>query len=327
MSIPDLTPIVVYRRQDHAHDPMSADRFQRRFRSDHFVRVVPGAFADAGEWSALSALERHRVLVAEACARTRSPRVISHRSAAALWGMECLGGLPARVETRVERTTGGRSSGMFFRRGIGVPHGHLVPWRGHWVTDPVVTALDIARSSGIPAAVAAIDQVLWARRRGGSYATKDELWHGLEDDPQFQGTVRATRAVDFGTALSDSVRESHSRVLIDQLGFPEPELQHEFVLANGARVRTDFWFPGQNRVGEFDGEIKYFDSGILQGRSSREALRAEKEREDGLRRLVGGVIRWGARELDDPCRLYDLLVDGGVPTRRPRPAMRHRSRF
>ncbi|MDR6199025.1 hypothetical protein QE374_000934 [Microbacterium sp. SORGH_AS428] len=50
-----------------------------------------------------------------------------------------------------------------------------------------------------------------------------------------------------------------------------------------------------------------------------QALAAEKDREDALRRAVSGFSRWRAGDLDDPRRLYDILRGAGLPTSRPRP--------
>jgi len=64
---------------------------------------------------------------------------------------------------------------------------------------------------------------------------------------------------------------------------PEPELQHEFYDSDGFIGRVDMWWPDFKVIGEADGLGKYDD--ILD-------LRAEKIREDRLRRLGLTVVRW-----------------------------------
>jgi len=134
-----------------------------------------------------------------------------------------------------------------------------------------------------------------------------------------RGSARAPRAADFATSLADSVRESQSRVLIALLGFPEPELQARFVLADGREAFTDFFWREHRHIGEFDGAGKYRDPALLKGRTPEEVLLAEKDREDELRRQVTAFSRWRLPALRSPRMLYDILHGAGLPASRPRP--------
>jgi hypothetical protein len=280
------------------------------------VRIAPGSFAVATEWTALSPLARHAQRVWEAAARMSPGRIFSHHSAAALQGMELLGAWPDRIDV-----TGGAiggSSGRIRRHARDEFTLAIVPWFDHFVTAPAQTAIDLAACLPFTGGVAASDQAIWSRRPGGALATTNELSDAAE---RYSGRAhaRVRRVASFAQPGADSVRESQSRVLIAHLGFPEPELQHRFILGNGRVVYSDFWWERHSHVGEFDGLGKYLDPELLNGRTPEEALIEEKDRADALRREVGMISRWRTPALTSPRRLYDILSGDGLPSTRPRP--------
>lgn len=311
--------LTLHRRRERDGVPLDDRRLRAELDAGRWVRVAPGSFVRRDEWDALSPIDRHHVHVVEALERTRGPVVVSHHAAAAVWGIDLLGEWPDRVDTIVAGRAGGRSSGDFRRRAIVATDSETVPWRGHEVTSPAQTALDLARIGAFTAGVVALDQVLWERRDGGRLATADELRAVLDRNAPRRGDARAAVALDFATGLSDSVRETQSRVLIHRLGFPAPALQQEFRLPGGGRARTDFWWAAHRHVGEFDGVGKYLDPRLRAGRSPARVLVDEKDRGDRLRRLVRVVSRWRTPDLDDPRRLWDILTADGLPSTRPRP--------
>lgn len=288
-------------------------------------RLGPGAYALMPAWKTLKPRERHRAKVVEATVRMKHPALISHFAAASVHGIEILGAWPDRVDVRVDSGgRGGRSSGLIRRHGIGIDEADAVGWEGHRITTPAQTALDIAAISDHTQGVVVLDQVLWERRPGGALATMEELRMLVERRSSSRGRARIRRALEAASGQADSVRESQSRVLITQLGFPEPVLQREFRLPDGSRARTDFYFPDQDHVGEFDGVGKYIDPELLRGRTPEEALIAEKDRADALARVVHRVSRWRTPNLRHPRELYDILVADGLPSRLapPSPSLR-----
>lgn len=121
----------------------------------------------------------------------------------------------------------------------------------------------------------------------------------------------------FADGASESPGESLSRVLIHELGFAPPVLQHR-VHAEGTmrEDRLDFWWPQVRVGGEFDGITKY-DVGLHASEADRRrAIREEKEREIRLRRVLSGLARWTWEDLRSPARLEAELVRQGVPRRR-----------
>lgn len=115
------------------------------------------------------------------------------------------------------------------------------------------------------------------------------------------------RALSFADPLSESVGESVSRVRISELGFEAPTLQ-SVMNVNGTAYRLDFCWEDAGVVGEFDGWMKYRDSGA-------EALRAEKIREDAIRSTGLTVVRWYWEDLQNPEGLRRKLLRAGVPLR------------
>lgn len=310
-------PIVVHRRREH--EVSVDDRRRRRLiENGTHVRVAAGSYAAKADWDALTAMQQHLVRVLEIADRTRAPVVLTHSAAAAVWNIDRIARWPDLVEVRIPTASGGRSSGGIRRRALGYEQVELVPWRGHLVTSPAQTAIDLAAESRFVDGVIALDQVRWARREGGALAVVDQLRDLLSS--QFRrGLGRVPAMIEFSTRLADSVRESQSRVLLDQLGFPAPVLQKEFPLPGIGRVRSDFWFEDFDHVGEFDGTGKYLDPALLKGKSAAQALLEEKDRGDALRRVVRRVSRWRTPALRDPRELYDILTADGLPSRLPRP--------
>lgn len=309
----------VMRRRDRGGEPIDYRKVRRALARGSVLRIAPGAYALPNRWEQLTPRARHRLRVVEAAGRTRQPGVFSHFAAAAIWGIDILGAWPDRIDMRTPPGSGGRSSGLIRRHALR-DAAQVWPWRGHEVTTPAQTALDIAAEVDLLHAVVVLDQVLWARRPGGALAQVAELWALVEQMQSAKGRTRAVRAIAHASELSDSVRESQSRVLIRRLGFPEPRLQQPFVLPDGREVRTDYYFEEFDHVGEFDGVGKYLDPSLTRGKTPEQALIDEKDREDALRRLVRGLSRWRTPDLRHPRRLYDILLHAGLRTTAPPPA-------
>lgn len=316
LSAPPLT--TVYRRRENDGEPVNDRRLRARVDSGVITRIAPGSYAETRLWRRLRPLARHAQRVWEAAARSRSDTVFSHWSAAALHGIDILGTWPAAMDVCIAAATGGRSSGTVRRHARDLAEVRTIGWQGHRVTVPLQTVVDLTAALPFVEAVAVADQALWARRVGGALVVCDALLAAAHSRTG-RGSARATRAADFASPLADSVRESQSRVLISTMGFPAPELQARFVLANGREAFTDFFWRDHAHIGEFDGAGKYRDPALLHGRSTEEVLLAEKDREDELRRQVRAFSRWRLPALRSPQLLYDILHSAGLPTTKRRP--------
>lgn len=320
MLLPLLSPIAVHRRRERDGEPANDRQMRRSIDAGIFRRVVAGSYVRESEWAQLRPMQKHLVRVIEVADRARCPIVFTHSAAAAVVSIDRIGAWPELVQVRIERSSGGRSSGAVKRRALGFDGTELIEWRGHFVTSPAQTAIDLASESTFTAGVVAVDQALWNRRGGGPLAVRDDLRRVMENNDR-RGLARVPDVLRFASELADSVRESEARVLLDRLGFPQPVLQKEFLLPGSKQVRTDFYFPDQDHVGEFDGIGKYFDPDILKGRTPEQALLEEKDRADALRRQVSGLSRWRTPAHRDPAQLYSILTADGLPSRFPPPRL------
>lgn len=318
MTLAPTPHVRVTRRADHGA-PIDDRKLRRAIADGRTVRIGPGSFAPADEWARLSPIEKHRVRVQETARRMRSTVVVSHFSAAAVWGIDVLGGWPDLVDISRPASGGGRSSGGIRRHAVGIDTLQVVPWGRHAVTSPAQTALDLARIVPFVNAVAVIDQAIWSGRRSGPLTTIEEILHVHEGEPPHRGDVRAMRAVGFADPLAANVRESQSRVVIAQLGFPRPRLQERRILRSGRLVYGDFFWPGLEHWGELDGKGKYRSPEFGDRRPEWQIVLDEKNRENEIRREVRGFSRWEPADADVPSRLYDILTGDGLPSALPRP--------
>ena len=187
------------------------------------------------------------------------------------------------------------------------------------MTTPARTAIDLARALPFVNADAAVDQALWVRRAGGPLTTASALKDLAYGPTTRRGDLHVRRVVDAATHLADNVRESQSRIVISQLGFPTPRLQERRVLPSGRVVFGDFFFPQHDHWAELDGRGKYRSPEYAGTREPADVVIDEKNRENEIRRVVRGFSRWEPRDVDEPRRLYDILTADGLPSRLPRP--------
>lgn len=214
---------------------------------------------------------------------------------------------PAEVHFLTERASGGRSDPGIRKHGVGIDTQFVTMLDGLPVTTLERTVVDLAATLDLKSAVAAADRALHIDRFGRAQrlATKPALLETLDGMLPFRGSVRARAIIEFATHQSGSPAESGSRVNIALNGFPEPELQHPFVV-NGRNVETDFYWSRYDAIGECDGKGKYFDRRMLAGMTTaqcdccnwdcrwharREA--AQHPRNSTDRRLhPGRIVRW-----------------------------------
>lgn len=264
------------------------------------VRLFHGVAVERDDWSALSPLERRRLVVRARVATLRAPGIVSHRSAAALWGLPEHGRTDWRLHVLDPRATKTHAGRGVVRHVGSIGDEDVVVLDGVRTTSLLRTVVDVARTSSFEHAVVVLDHVLHS-----SALDRDTLTSALVASAGRRGVRQASSALAFADAAAESPGESISRVTVRRLGAPAPVLQQPFVTDRGT-FRVDFWWPEAGVVGEFDGRVKYDD---------RDALWDEKRREDALRRhgRVRGFARWGMAEAGDPARLGAVLVDAGLP--------------
>ena len=195
--------------------------------------------------------------------------------------------------------------------------GDVVEVGGLLVTSPLRTLLDLARVSPFITAVTALDFALHERRSTlFRPLVKSAVLESVDSLGAVRGFSRARRAVEFSRPGADNAGETHSRVVIAELGFPSPELQVRHVNPRGGYYYIDFEWPEFRRIGEFDGKSKYLKPEYLDRMSPGDAVVEEKIREDHLRAQGHGVSRWCPGDVNNRRELRRILLEAGLPCSR-----------
>jgi very-short-patch-repair endonuclease len=178
--------------------------------------------------------------------------VISHLSAADVWGLE----IPFRDrdDERVHVTvpTGSQAESRVDRRlyRVPLPEDDVAARWSVPVTSPARTWRDLAAILEPPALLAATDQLV-----DGLVGTA-ELHEQLIRRPRGRGCARARAVLPLADARAGSPMESVLRWLIHQARLPAPVLQHVVRDAAGAFLgQTDFAWPDRKVLVEFDGDV------------------------------------------------------------------------
>lgn len=294
-------------------------RLRRSAERGQLHRIGWGRYCRAATWAALNRDQRYALVVRAAALARAEQLPLSHHSAAVLWQLPLLVPWPTDVHFLQARASGGRSDPGIRKHAVGFDEADVVVRDGVLVTSVARTVIDLATVVDLRSAVAAADRALAWDRSGRVPPLTDrqtllDTWHRMVP---FRGSVRARTVIDFATPLSGSPGESGSRVSIALAGFPEPELQHPFVI-NGRTVFSDFFFPREQGVGESDGRVKYFDPVMRDGRTAEQVVYDEKVREDMIRLQVRGFVRWDHATGMSVPRLTDRLANLGLIPGHPR---------
>ncbi len=272
--------------------------------------VRRGVLYPTSEWDELTAADRYLALVHATVLVCRDDLLLSHDSAAVVWGLPLLGRRPLRVHVSSDRPSG--STGLVRRHRIeDLPEG---VWRDGALVTPVArTVVDVARRVTLACGVTAADAAL-ARQL---CTTEDLRTEVAALPPRSRGRARASLVTELADPRSESPGESLSRVRMFEFRLPRPELQTAVHDGDGFVGRCDFEWLDRRAVGEFDGRAKYGRTYHDRPEDAAEALWREKQREDRLRRVRSGVARWTWADALDGRRLVGILRQAGVaPLRR-----------
>lgn len=299
---------------------LAPDRIDRLVRLDLWTRVRRGVYAETAYVATFTSYREKRLLVDRAASlRVSMPHVMSHDSAAHELDLAIL--RPMHAMTHVTRPVVVGTHNV-----NGIKH-HLAPYRpgqvlevgGVRILDVARTAVDIAREHGNPSGVCAIDS---ARRAGASLGDLTAAVTAMRNWPQ---VTRPREAIELSDPEADSLGESMSRLLIEELGFGR--LQTQFGLTADGRTAWCDLRLGRHMF-EFDGYIKYqrAEDGGVATVDAHEVVWREKQRQDwvcgfklGMSRIVWADF-WGAaraaalvrlrREYLDTCaRFGDSIAD------------------
>lgn len=177
--------------------------------------------------------------------------VISHLSAADLWGLQIP--MRDRGDARVHVTVpeGSRAESRVDRRlyRMSLDETAIARRRSIPVTSPARTWRDLAGVLERPALLAATDQLV------NGLASRDELRTELARRPSGRGCARARDVLPLADPRSESPMESVLRWLIHQGGLLAPDLQFVIRDVDGIVGRADIAWPERRVIIEFDGDI------------------------------------------------------------------------
>lgn len=306
--------------REHIQQGLTPKELASRCRSGALVRVRQGVYVDGGVWRALNPWEQYRVRVSAAAETFVTPTIFAWHSAASVWRIPTVG-LRLPIHALTLQNDGGRSRAGVLRHYV--PPGGLKCVRrdGLLVTGRVRTVLDLAAFTPFTEAVVPVDHVLKpdvAQRLPA--LTKEQLLAGIDGNYTAAAARRIRTAVEFANPLSGSAGESYSRALMWIAGFEAPELQHEVRDSSGLVGYTDFFWKRARVTGEFDGVEKYVKPEYLKGRSTSQVVVEEKDRENRIRAVGNGMVRWVWADLMAAGQLERKLAAAGVPRRRARSA-------
>lgn len=263
------------------------------------VAVRAGVFVSAAGWPS-DPVAQHVVRAhGEAVANPGS--VISHESAAVIWGLPSPG-FASWHESRVSLTLAEGSHGS--RRTSVSQHVTNLPASavardadGYLVTSVARTAVDLATGRDLPAALVILDAA--GRRLIESYASPSRRMDFV--NPRYLRAVREALAGEVGRRcrkqLLDAItrvepcRESAAESLtagyLHLSGLQIPEFQARIVTPRGTFYPDCYWREAR-LIGECDGLVKYADAS--------EILR-EKQRQQALQDAGNSFVRWLGQEI------------------------------
>ncbi|WP_320443205.1 hypothetical protein [Rhodococcus opacus] len=157
-------PGAMLRRQEALGRGYSDDEIRRLYTRGEWRRIGRGAYLSASMYSALSEEERHRFLIDSTVRAVSDDAVLSHQSAAVVYGLPLWKTPLDRVHLTRNRRGGGR-----IKRRITVhcaPIGeHVTVVDGHSLTLPARTVIDLARTLPFEQAVVVGDAAVRKIRR------------------------------------------------------------------------------------------------------------------------------------------------------------------
>ena len=273
----------------------SDNEIRRLRRNGTWASVRRGSYLPTGRLRLLDDVARHEVLIRSTMPGLRVPAVVSHTSAAVLLGIPLWSTHLDLVHvTRPQPANGGRSGSLLCHTAA-IADDEIAEVDGIRITTPARTIADLARLLPFEQAVVAADGAL--HKKLMTAAQLVEAANAIRGAP---GSRSALRVARFASALSESVGESRSRVMMYVAALPQPILQLEVYDIRGRKLgRSDYSWHGGRLLGEFDGKIKYGRL-LKPSESPGDVVFKEKLREDALRDDGSRVVRWVWAELAQP---------------------------
>lgn len=273
----DTTPVppVLHARDHPRHHLLALER------GGKIQQLRRGAYVPTAHVAELPPFTAQRVRtlgrVAAVAERLRSA-VVSHESAAALWGLPLVtANAPVHV-IQPSRPSSRRARDVI-RHTVQLDADDVTEHRGYQVTSLERTVVDCAMALAIEPGLILADAALHI---GADLETCREILARLGSRA---GSVRARTVLEYADGGSESSGETRTRLLALRAGFPRPVTQLR-VDVGSETFWSDVGWVEQLLVAEYDGAAKY----TARGSAAAEVLE-EKRREDLIRAEGYGVVR------------------------------------
>lgn len=273
-------------------------------RSGALVRVARGAYVRSAELRRTRFEARYAVRSIAVVRARPDALAASHTSAAAIYGLPT----PSWSDERIHVCHRTRIGTTRRQRRVTV---HCCPaedaitvWGGVAIVLPAVAAIQTALLGSLVEGVSVMDAV-----RQRELASEDQVLEWLDRLERVPRVSRARRALELSDGKAQSPKESHLRLILQDLGYTVVA-QHPVEEDGRVFAYADFYIPELRVVVEFDGRVKYRRA---DGEGDDMAVYREKVREDRIRRLNLGVARIVTSDLARP-DLVDRRVRAAAST-------------
>lgn len=270
-------------------------------RRGELIRLTRGVYVSAAEGRQFTPEERC-IAVTIALAMSHRQAVLSHASAALMWGAP-LFGLPAKVELSLPRSNHRHHSQARYHSSRSDVCELARTVAGFSVTDPLTTILDCARTLPVVQALAVTDYFLHRAHVG--YRDVHARLMGASG----YGTSSFSLIAESMSALTESPLESLAMLRIVQSNLERPRQQLEIRAHDGRLHRSDFAWEALKLLLEVDGLHKYYGA----YRPTEEQLRRDALRQRSLELMGWTVVRATWDDLmHRPQVVIQRLMRGGV---------------
>lgn len=287
---------VVRLRRDLVEDGYTDHQLSQLVRAGVLQRVRRGAYVDAIAWTALTDVDRHRVVCRAVLRTAHASTVLTHLSSVVERGIAVW-----NVPLHEVHTT--RTDGRGARREAGIVHhvgtmakGDVEVLNGVRVSVAARSAVEVISTTAAEPALVIVNGMLHAKA-----LSSDELASAVKSLKHWPHTLSAHLILALADDRMESPAETRTYFLCRQQHLPRPEPQY-VVLDEHGRVfaRADFAWPELGVFLEFDGRVKY-ERFRREGETLEDFVMREKKREERICQLTGWVcIRIGWADLENP---------------------------
>lgn len=265
-------------------------------RDRQMYRIRQGAYTAYDTWETSSPEDRHRLRCAAVILTHGRNVALSHTSAAVEFGLRLHNADLSKVHlTRLDKGAGYVTDDIVYHEGLWTPD-DIFQKDDFLLTSPARAALESASLQDVPSGLVTLDSLLDL-----DLGDEDALSREFKSQRHWPKTQHLHVTVRLTRRGAQSSGESLSRHMMWTQHVPEPQLQYHVYDDRGILIGiTDFAWPDDGVLGEFDGRIKYGRL-LKPGDSVEEVVFREKQREDLLREVTGSfMVRFIWQDLQRP---------------------------